>query len=112
MMGKRRSGTVATRHAARPTAARQRIADAPAVAAQEKVPAMIHPSDSQAVRPSAVRDGQGAPVTCAACGCRLSQTGDAWFHFSPIGGRDARGCRIGCADAAHDASGRPVSLAV
>lgn len=73
---------------------------------------MIHPSDAELTGPTAVRDGQGAPVTCSACGCRLTQSGDAWFHFSPIGGRDARGCRIACADAAHDASGRAISLAV
>jgi hypothetical protein len=51
-------------------------------------------------------------VTCASCGCRLAQTGEAWFHFNPIGGRDARGCRVACADAAHDATGRAVSVAV
>jgi hypothetical protein len=39
-------------------------------------------------------------------------TGDTWFHFNPLGGRDARGCRVNCVDAAHDASGRPVSLPV
>jgi len=51
--------------------------------------------------------GSAGPVTCAACGCRLQRSADtgAWFHFAPIGGRDARGCRIGCADAAHDAKG-------
>jgi hypothetical protein len=73
---------------------------------------MIDPYESELRRPIAVRDGQGAPVTCAACGCRLSRTGDAWFHFNPLAGRDARGCRIACADAAHDAAGRAVSLAV
>jgi hypothetical protein len=31
---------------------------------------------------------------------------EAWFHFNPLSGRDARGCRVGCADAAHDVSGR------
>jgi hypothetical protein len=73
---------------------------------------MIHPSDSD-VRPvSAVRDGRDAPVTCAACGCRLTQSGDAYFHFNPLGGRDARGCRIACADAAHDATGRAIAVAV
>ena len=49
------------------------------------------------------------PVTCSACGCRLQRSADSgsvWFHFAPIGGRDARGCRVGCADAAHDAKGR------
>jgi len=74
---------------------------------------MLHPSESELTRPLAVRDGQSAPVTCAACGCRLSPAGeDAWFHFNPIGGRDARGCRVVCADAAHDATGRPISLAI
>jgi hypothetical protein len=73
---------------------------------------MIHPSDSD-VRPvSAVRDGRDAPVTCAACGCRLTQSGDAYFHFNPLGGRDARGCRIACADSAHDATGRAIAVAV
>ena len=49
------------------------------------------------------------PVTCASCGCRLERSPEgrqAWFHFSPIAGRDARGCRVACADSAHDASGR------
>jgi hypothetical protein len=60
----------------------------------------------------AVRDGHGAPVTCAACGCRLSQTGEAFFHFNPLGGRDARGCRVQCASAAHDSQGRPIAVPV
>ncbi|HEV8402484.1 MAG TPA: hypothetical protein VGQ31_05565 [Candidatus Limnocylindrales bacterium] len=73
---------------------------------------MIHPSDSD-VRPvSAVRDGRDAPVTCAACGCRLTPSGEAYFHFNPLGGRDARGCRVACADAAHDATGRAIAVAV
>jgi hypothetical protein len=50
-----------------------------------------------------------APVTCAACGCRLQGIGrdgsEAWFHFNPIAGRDARGCRVSCSDQAHDAAG-------
>ncbi|HSK53588.1 MAG TPA: hypothetical protein VLA44_12590 [Clostridia bacterium] len=71
---------------------------------------MIHPSDSDIQRPQAVRDGHGAPVTCASCGCRLEGHGGAWFHFNPLGGRDARGCRIACADAAHDTTGRPIGL--
>ena len=78
----------------------------------EEVIAMLHRPDSESHRPLAVRDGAGAPVTCASCGCRLAATGEAWFHFSPLGGRDARGCRIACADAAHDASGRAISLSV
>ena len=77
-----------------------------------EVPTVLHPSDPTSSYPLAVRGGHEAPVTCAACGCRLEANGDAWFHFNPIGGRDARGCRIGCADAAHDPSGRPVSIAV
>ena len=60
----------------------------------------------------AVRDGQVVPVTCAACGCRLEASGDAFVHFNPLGGRDARGCRIDCADALHDATGRPIAVAV
>jgi hypothetical protein len=71
---------------------------------------MIHPSDPE-VRPViAVRDGRAGPVTCADCGCRLQPVGhpgaEAWFHFGPLAGRDARGCRIGCVDAAHGADGR------
>jgi hypothetical protein len=74
---------------------------------------MLHPSDADLSGPLAVRGGQGAPVTCAQCGCRLtSASDDAWFHFNPLGGRDARGCRIPCADAAHDATGRPISVAI
>ncbi len=49
------------------------------------------------------------PVTCASCGCRLEASSDgrgAWFHFSPMAGRDARGCKVACADRAHDAAGR------
>lgn len=81
-----------------------------------KVP-MIHPSDPETRRPAAVRDGHGAPVTCSSCGCRLrAGTADndiAWFHFNPLGGRDARGCRVECVDAPHDVAGyRAVSLAL
>lgn len=71
---------------------------------------MLHSSDSE-FRTIAVRDGQLGPVTCASCGCRLAPSGDAFVHFSPMGGRDARGCRIDCADALHDATGRPISAA-
>ncbi len=72
---------------------------------------MIHPSDSE-LRSTAVRDGRLAPVTCEACGCRLAAAGDAFVHFQGFAGRDARGCRIDCAEATHDAAGRPVALAV
>jgi hypothetical protein len=58
----------------------------------------------------AVRDGQIAPVTCGACGCRLESVGisgqESWFHFGRMGGRDARGCRVACVELAHDADGR------
>ena len=59
------------------------------------------------------RDPSG-PVTCAACGCRLQAVGGetgTWFHFGAIGGRDARGCRVDCAEAAHDGSGEPLASA-
>ena len=58
----------------------------------------------------AVHSASG-PVTCSTCGCRLELAADrgSWVHFSPMGGRDARGCRVACADAAHDASGRAMS---
>jgi hypothetical protein len=49
------------------------------------------------------------PVTCAVCGCRLTLSPDSadesWYHFSPIAGRDARGCVVACAALPHDAHG-------
>ena len=72
---------------------------------------MIHPSDSE-IGSTAVRDGRLAPVTCAACGCRLAESRDAFVHFQGFAGRDARGCRIDCAEAMHDATGRPIALRV
>ena len=97
MMGKRLPGTTVG-GAATPTT--------------DEVIAMLHPSEPEFRHPLVVRDGASGPVTCASCGCRLAQTGEAWVHFNPIGGRDARGCRVVCADAAHDATGRAVSIAV
>jgi hypothetical protein len=97
MVGKRLPGT-ALGASAKPTS-------------QEET-AMLHRMGSESHRPPAVRDGTSAPVTCASCGCRLAQSGEAWFHSNPIAGRDARGCRVTCADAAHDATGRAVSIAV
>lgn len=73
---------------------------------------MLQPTEPEIKIAIAVRDGQGAPVTCATCGCRLAPAGDAFVHFNPLAGRDARGCRIACADAAHDASGRPIAVSV
>ena len=61
---------------------------------------------------SGATEARNGPVTCATCGCRLEASADgrdAWFHFAPMGGRDARGCRVACADSAHDASGRTAS---
>jgi len=72
-----------------------------------------HISDQPA--PHAVREGQLAPVTCSACGCRLeSVEGDravSWFHYGRISGRDARGDRVACIDAPHDAEGRALLAA-
>jgi hypothetical protein len=74
---------------------------------------MFQPSDSDNTTFRAVRDGQGAPVTCATCGCRLEHIGSAdpssWFHFGRFAGRDARGCRVHCVDAAHDELGMPLA---
>ncbi len=62
-----------------------------------------------------VRDGRVAPVTCAACGCRLTLDGSSdgearWYHYSSLGGRDARGCTVGCVDLPHDREGQPVRV--
>jgi hypothetical protein len=52
------------------------------------------------------------PVTCAACGCRLERSSaDTYTHFSPMAGRDARGCKVDCADAPHDRTGRALTPA-
>ena len=67
---------------------------------------MLHPSENRD-SVHAVRGGQGAPVTCATCGCRLNDLGGGTYgHFQPLGGRDARGCRVACVDQLHDARGR------
>jgi len=69
---------------------------------------MFETTQDDAIR--SVRDGQLAPVTCAACGCRLEvdDSGEraGWFHFGRLGGRDATGHRIACVDASHDVAGR------
>ncbi len=53
----------------------------------------------------------GGPVICSACGCRLQHAADlnGWLHFSPMAGRDARGCRVSCADQVHDSRGHALS---
>lgn len=72
--------------------------------------AMTNDTFSEGPPHRAVRDGQLAPVTCDACGCRLESVGpsghEGWFHFGRMGGRDARGCRVACVELEHDASGR------
>ncbi len=55
--------------------------------------------------------GAEAPVTCATCGCRLTQgpgADRAWRHFHPFAGHDARGCRVDCVDLPHDSDGHPL----
>jgi hypothetical protein len=57
-------------------------------------------------------EGMTAPVTCAACGCRLTPDpadAGAWRHFHPFGGRDARGCAVACVDQTHDRTGHVVT---
>jgi hypothetical protein len=58
------------------------------------------------------------PVVCRVCGCRLvaeerlhadGESTGAWRHFEGQPGRDARGCKIDCADLTHLADGTPVS---
>lgn len=52
----------------------------------------------------AVRPEGGLVVTCERCGCRLTTDADSgsWVHFSGRPGRDARGCRVECAELPHD----------
>ena len=45
---------------------------------------MIHSADPDSRSAAAVRDGHSAPVTCATCGCRLQEAGDAYVHFNPV----------------------------
>jgi hypothetical protein len=73
---------------------------------------VIEPTSSIVDLPLAVRDGRAAPVTCASCGCRLGEGAipGTWYHFSRMGGRDAQGCLVECAEAAHDRHGRVLPL--
>ncbi|HET7676285.1 MAG TPA: hypothetical protein VFK38_00370 [Candidatus Limnocylindrales bacterium] len=51
----------------------------------------------------------GGPVTCAVCGCRLTEAagvdGAAWRHFQVGPETDARGCRPRCLEDLHDRHG-------
>ncbi len=71
---------------------------------------MIQPTEPQPTWPRVGSSIAGGPVTCAVCGCRLTTDDPSdpsgWTHFSPLGGRDARGCRVACVDLPHDAAGR------
>jgi transcription initiation factor TFIIIB Brf1 subunit/transcription initiation factor TFIIB len=64
---------------------------------------------------TAARERSSGPVVCAACGCRLREEASdveaRWFHFDPMSGRDARGCRVACVERAHTASGRSIAIA-
>ena len=65
--------------------------------------------DTSGIQGAELRTG---PVTCSSCGCRLQRaTADTYRHFAPMAGRDARGCKVDCADAAHDAEGRALVAA-
>ena len=71
---------------------------------------MIQPTDLQPAWPRRQVETASGPVTCATCGCRLERdtkaTDAVWRHFTPLGGRDARGCSVACVDLPHDAHGR------
>jgi hypothetical protein len=59
-------------------------------------------------------NARGGPITCDVCGCRLQRSADGeelFFHFAPVNGRDARGCLVACAEAPHNALGRPLVAA-
>lgn len=76
---------------------------------------MTYPAFDTSRIPEGDHAARPGPVTCAACGCRLEHGTaagrDVWHHFSPMGGRDARGCRVDCVDAPHDASGYALEAA-
>lgn len=71
---------------------------------------MTYPAyDTSGIAGAEVRS---TPVTCSACGCRLERaSADTYKHFSPMAGRDARGCKVACADAHHDRQGRALVAA-
>lgn len=43
----------------------------------------------------------GGTVVCDACGCRLTEDGDAYRHYEGATGHDARGCSVECVESAH-----------
>ena len=55
------------------------------------------------------RPERTGPVTCATCGCRLTEArgleGVAWRHFQSVPDRDARGCRPRCLEDLHRRDG-------
>ena len=61
-------------------------------------------------------DGRHGPVTCLACGCRLTPVegyveGTAWRHFpGQTPWHDARGCRPRCAAEIHGRDGRVLEV--
>jgi hypothetical protein len=59
---------------------------------------------TQGLAAAPVVDGRLAPVTCAACGCRLDarDAEGTWVHFEGArAGTDARGCRVSCVNLPH-----------
>lgn len=75
---------------------------------------MIQPSDGRPTYAFRVMSRPGV-VTCATCGCRLTPSASeagTWYHFAPFDGRDARGCIVPCAEAAHDAGGHIVVASI
>jgi hypothetical protein len=74
---------------------------------------MIQPADPRYPFSAAEPDPSG-PVTCRRCGCRLQEVEEGgqrvWYHFAPLGGRDARGCRVPCVTLPHDHTGRAAAM--
>lgn len=72
-----------------------------AIAAYERDPFAWTPGQVPVAR--AVQPAGLSVVTCERCGCRLAAALDGtWHHFRGVPGADARGCRVGCADLAHE----------
>ena len=60
------------------------------------------------------RPERSGPVTCATCGCRLTDArgleGVAWRHFQSVPDRDARGCRPRCLEDLHHRDGTVLAV--